>query len=884
MLKAIRPEKLLYGLRMDLSKTLAGALIVVGCMQILAGCSGGRANVDRFRYPVLKEREGGSIFEARRRVIDAYRLKPDARVTAAIGEIYTIQTSKPEPEVKAQLDGRVWRLSCEGVEVGSLPDRPTFVQSLTMLKSWAKKLSPTSPAPAAGPITSSTSANTSESSSQPPPSLPIPSPIAALRDLHQTSQQTLQSASQPAPHSNVHSACSLAFLCFDRTEVADLIATRALALLSLEDWQETGHAKAAAMLAYSMGYGADAQSLASLVSDENDPFKLYVARKTDALARLAFADGAGEEAKYLYLRSLSERKHDAKAWISTMRKLLGNATEWTLPVVSLLCSSSSDRRARLNAADALIAASLAELRVHSGETASPPAIDMLESPSGMYSHIEDPTRSQPDSNPGDRAQLLDQKLNSASFRSSPLWKDDRLWRAYYQAVQYSALFEIGTYCVQSSQTQLGMQFVSAIGSREGDAAQQFHKMMADTLAASIGDRNPAKLRDDISLAKSFGGAVKTWLFQNAANLYAPDEPPLYAAGRRLFASLDARPGNLKRMSTVCHDYLLNLPLSDSLVTAFEGTGQQPQLEPELVQDGRTLRAQKIQDLAAQTTAFWKKGSYSDAAKLMHAYKYPLTWVDWRWSVGPRFVESFQEKQDEALKAANTLFLYGFDSARDCGQLAVAASDGREYQLAFEIDSRLLTAATRGQELENLSSIAHAYKCLKHLKTATEAKAWLDENVPAPFRNPLSMFAFHLRQYDLLWDAVDAEPSGFGAEFVWMVRAAAAIDNRQKIPAAEKKSTIAHFNQSRSSPEFYYEVGRYLLSLGDASELKSRNLDSKQMLEAAYFLGWKAESESRYEEAGQWYYTALETGQTAIPEYEWAYEKLRSWRDKEDHHK
>ena len=46
---------------------------------------------------------------------------------------------------------------------------------------------------------------------------------------------------------------------------------------------------------------------------------------------------------------------------------------------------------------------------------------------------------------------------------------------------------------------------------------------------------------------------------------------------------------------------------------------------------------------------------------------------------------------------------------------------------------------------------------------------------------------------------------------------------------------------------------------------------------AYFIGFKAEAEGRYDDASDWYRVSVESGGPKIPEYHWAFARLFVWK-------
>ena len=160
-----------------------------------------------------------------------------------------------------------------------------------------------------------------------------------------------------------------------------------------------------------------------------------------------------------------------------------------------------------------------------------------------------------------------------------------------------------------------------------------------------------------------------------------------------------------------------------------------------------------------------------------------------------------------------------------------------------------------------------------------------------------MFAFRSNDPELLWDLVGATPSGQGADFVWLMRAALAkrqgLANDPNREALERYYKGSYYDQAgryllgilpdalkryfkNAQGSQYDQIGRYLLGMSPEDKLLALAITPKLRCEIAFYAGLRAESEHRFRNASDWYRVALETGQSNNGEWRWAYDQLYRW--------
>ena len=77
---------------------------------------------------------------------------------------------------------------------------------------------------------------------------------------------------------------------------------------------------------------------------------------------------------------------------------------------------------------------------------------------------------------------------------------------------------------------------------------------------------------------------------------------------------------------------------------------------------------------------------------------------------------------------------------------------------------------------------------------------------------------------------------------------------------------------------YHQYGRFLLGHIPFERLLSLAKAPDKMIEIAYYVGLRAQSEGRLEEASDWYRVAFSLGNIKEAEYRWSFDQLNRWRN------
>jgi len=178
--------------------------------------------------------------------------------------------------------------------------------------------------------------------------------------------------------------------------------------------------------------------------------------------------------------------------------------------------------------------------------------------------------------------------------------------------------------------------------------------------------------------------------------------------------------------------------------------------------------------------------------------------------------------------------------------------------------------------QSLDKKMRAYGYLKAARGKNAAIDWLRQTVPHEKVTEAAYLAFENGDYEVLWELVQdpsaTDPSGF----LWLLRAAVSLKLGQH-QTPRKEELVNHYQQA-DPQQHYHLIGRYLLGLASERDVLPLATDAAHRCQIAFFLGWKAHAEGRYEEASDWYRIAVETASHTNWEYNWAYRILKVWNN------
>lgn len=264
---------------------------------------------------------------------------------------------------------------------------------------------------------------------------------------------------------------------------------------------------------------------------------------------------------------------------------------------------------------------------------------------------------------------------------------------------------------------------------------------------------------------------------------------------------------------------------------------------------------------------WDQRRHAEAAEVIGRWPRPLQSQDGSSKLASAFYESTREWPDVEIIEA-------FAAIRDKGHAdhllrpmpGRFSANGR-HELAFKMRQELT-----GPPLMQVELRTEAYQDLARFQGKESALAWLKTAIPEPMLNPASMVFFKAREPDLLWDMIP-DASGSFSEWVWLIRAAAAI--RDSAPGPERMEQLREYF-GRASDDPVQLLGRYLLNLQSEEDVLRYPWPADRVYEAAYFLGLKNQCDGKLAQASDWYQVVLDLARENTGEFHWAQDQLNDW--------
>jgi len=261
-----------------------------------------------------------------------------------------------------------------------------------------------------------------------------------------------------------------------------------------------------------------------------------------------------------------------------------------------------------------------------------------------------------------------------------------------------------------------------------------------------------------------------------------------------------------------------------------------------------VASQDFEGLLTLVQVLWEAGKYKDAASTLQSFNYPYS--NWCNDVGSSFYRAFGKASvadvHQAIDAMRTAHLN--DWRLTCLPLDFVKE--HQYEMAFEIQSYIMPPASAD---ENITIDSYTY--LKQWKGEKEAIQWVKKMIPPQKLNPLSFKALYKGEYNLLWDVIENPYFKDKPHFVWLFRAAASAKRGMK-EDPHYQEVYNYFNKMNN--DGYYIMGRYLLGLAPESDMLNIAKDPKMRGDVCYYLGLKAESEGRMQDASEWYRISVDT--------------------------
>lgn len=289
---------------------------------------------------------------------------------------------------------------------------------------------------------------------------------------------------------------------------------------------------------------------------------------------------------------------------------------------------------------------------------------------------------------------------------------------------------------------------------------------------------------------------------------------------------------------------------------------------EVLVDNYSRYSDSIKNTLPLVEFYWEQGRHEDATSTLFSYKHPITSDEWRKKIVPSFCSIFKDRpEEETMTAFSSILAHQPDPTLVLTEFAKGIYISGKPKLAFEMQSRV-----NGRGIERISLDFEAYKYLKAWRGDENALNWLKKRVPVTPESPTALFIFSNDEDNLLWSLIKS-PDEYG----WMLRAASSLKKTTHLSERDKKSLSLYFKISKDG--FYNSIGSYLLGLLEEDQLLELADTPKKRCEIAYFIGFKAQQEGRFEDASDWYRIAIETGSHKDFEYRWAMSMLHKWNSR-----
>ncbi len=234
---------------------------------------------------------------AQRELLDApYQLKLDARIPLAFRALHQMLTAGVQANFRSELVKQRQILYLDQIKLAELPAYPELGQAKQALQKYVEVLAPS--------IVRTPQALGSKPASETPWLEPLETSFERLRSV-----AGLRAAELMGPDVAPRIAKALVNICFqstDRLGTADEVCARALALLVVaEKVSPVSMTEPAALLAYTLGYEAEAAKLAEALGPEH-PLRAFVTRNQATLRRLSTTREPTFAERMLWLIRLNE--------------------------------------------------------------------------------------------------------------------------------------------------------------------------------------------------------------------------------------------------------------------------------------------------------------------------------------------------------------------------------------------------------------------------------------------------------------------------------------------------------------------------------------------------------------------------------------------------
>jgi len=532
-------------------------LYILGAACVIALAVGALRMHERFPRQVARSRPSPALTHAltplpialapaRAAVEAATRPAPDRRILLAVADLHHMVTGIDRRDAEAVYVGGEWVVRHLDVEVGRLPEFPSFADALRMLRTWAARLE--------GPTSGATAA--------PEPEPPTEQDAFALLRAAQRSWSPF-AKDAPAVRDASVALAALSFALLDEMEVGDVLPGRGLATLALAEKRGEALPRSKALLAYAMGYQREARELASALPAA-DATRNFLEKRDGALARSAQLTGSSTWTRYLWLRRLIDLGDFGGEWELRRGRLAD--MEGSVAIQSHSLSDVMDMRAQrlFDALPRVRESLLAEIQRERLDPASPEnaAGRMSLRALGLLRSLWDASRSE-----ALLAQFDRTAARAAATGAGPFYEPS-LVQAYFRASLFTGFLHVERWWQNSRDAEQLDRFgkmLRSTGSAESVDVARWHKELQFHRTALDDEARPAEALASIV---SLGHHPLLLLQDGVPDAVAGGKPDKLRAIRLLAARFDTRPEHRKYAAWHAHHYSLDMPEAERICRAL----------------------------------------------------------------------------------------------------------------------------------------------------------------------------------------------------------------------------------------------------------------------------------------------------------------------------
>ncbi len=539
----------------------SGLLIAAGQLPaLLSGQAPARYTI-QYPHSVANSVLNVPATEMRATLAARYRLKPDRRFLGAVAEIHHLLTGEPFRTIRVTLLDGAWVVEYGDVWVGELPDLPGYRDAATMLGTWAAKINGERPLNLT-PLRTEDTVGTARAGID---GFFTPELGAALRLIDQR-----WAAGERHPESLLWGArglVALALQSLDRLEIADLVATKALAATvvarTLTATPLTGEE---ALLAYRMGYATDADALAGSLP-ENDPVRLYLERATTPLRRMAAQPGALALTRFLALSRITETATEDEWSQELSRSGLGPWYRLGILKTGLdIGQFETDR----DLPPTLATASLIGLWAANGARDLGDKLHDLDQRLSQSAKLTAPGFGAGEILhlvPAGLIQEFENDVKALEGRYTGPFLDAETYAAYLRGHFYSAIYIACLHDLDGlASLPAAEEMVKGLTSAPPGVGADLHQWFSHLTQSQDSSSDGEDLINDTGGLRSLGEPPLLRTFEEIGSTSAFSDPRYVFAAENLARRLDSRVEHLQDLAQVAYGQLLDVPLAERYYT------------------------------------------------------------------------------------------------------------------------------------------------------------------------------------------------------------------------------------------------------------------------------------------------------------------------------